>query len=83
MSHENKNPKFTQNNSNPLKLLAEDLKQFKEVPPMLQKRVNVSTVWRWANRGVKGVKLETVSVGGKKLTSTQAVTRFLERIADR
>ncbi|MCR9211960.1 MAG: DUF1580 domain-containing protein [bacterium] len=39
----------------------------------------MSTAWRWANRGVKGVKLETVSIGGKRLTSVQAVTRFLKR----
>ncbi|WP_246112971.1 DUF1580 domain-containing protein [Allorhodopirellula solitaria] len=62
-------------------LLTEDLLGMSEVPPLLQKRVNVSTVWRWANRGIKGNKLETIKLGGKTLTSQQALTRFIETTA--
>lgn len=79
MNQDNKNRGLKPDSANPMKLLAEDLLQFKDVPPLLQKRVHMSTAWRWANRGVKGVKLETVSIGGKRLTSVQAVTRFLKR----
>ncbi|EGF29887.1 protein containing DUF1580 [Rhodopirellula baltica WH47] len=79
MSHEEQNLNGKPDATNPLKLLAEELIQFKEVPPLLQKRVHTSTAWRWANRGINGIKLETVKVGGKRLTSVQAVTRFLKR----
>tara|TARA_R110001592_G_scaffold353763_1_gene652906 strand:+ start:423 stop:674 length:252 start_codon:yes stop_codon:yes gene_type:complete len=83
MRHENKNGTIKPEAANPLKLLTEDVIQFKEVPALLQKRVHVSTAWRWANRGVNGIKLETVNVGGKRLTSVQAVTRFLKRTSKR
>lgn len=43
-------------------------------------RPHVSTVWRWINRGVRGVKLETVMVGGRRFTSREAIARFNERI---
>jgi hypothetical protein len=41
--------------------------------------VNVTTCWRWANRGVKGVRLETISVGGRRFTTIPAFARFVER----
>jgi hypothetical protein len=40
----------------------------------------VSTVWRWAMRGIRGVKLETLMVGGRRCTSTEALQRFYERV---
>lgn len=39
---------------------------------------NVSTVWRWAQRGVRGVKLETFNVGGRRFTTREAFARFVE-----
>lgn len=42
--------------------------------------VNVATIWRWCSRGVKGVRLETVQVGGIRMTSDEALTRFFERL---
>jgi len=64
--------------SSPLDLLTEDLIRLNEVPKVLPRRVDVSTAWRWAMRGVGGIKLETVKIGGKKMTSRQAVTRFIQ-----
>lgn len=43
-------------------------------------RPNVSTVWRWVTRGVRGEKLESVRVGGVVCTSRQAIERFLARL---
>ena len=63
--------------TNPLDLLAEDVIPLNEVPEEIPGRVDVSTVWRWAQRGVGGIKLETVKIGGKKLTSRQALSRFI------
>ncbi|WP_404308153.1 DUF1580 domain-containing protein [Neorhodopirellula lusitana] len=65
--------------SNPLNLMTEDLIGINQVPKQLQNRVHVSTVWRWTNRGIKGVQLETIKLGGKTLTSQQALGRFIKR----
>ncbi|TWT47184.1 DUF1580 domain-containing protein [Botrimarina hoheduenensis] len=42
-----------------------------------RERVNVCTVWRWAQRGAKGVRLETFSVGGRRYTTQEAFRRFV------
>jgi len=78
MANPNKNVETKVSPNNHMHLLTEDLLGLNEVPPVLQKRVNISTVWRWTNRGIKGVQLETIKLGGKTLTSVQAVTRFIE-----
>lgn len=39
---------------------------------------NVSTVWRWAQRGVRGVVLETFNVAGRRFTTREAFARFVE-----
>jgi hypothetical protein len=31
---------------------------------------------RWARDGIRGVRLETVFIGGRQMTSTEAVRRF-------
>ena len=41
--------------------------------------IHVATVWRWTRRGVRGVRLETIVVGGIRQTSRQALQRFVER----
>ena len=43
-------------------------------------RPHVSTIWRWVNRGIRGIKLETVMVGGRRFTSREALERFHQRI---
>lgn len=40
------------------------------------RRPNVSTLHRWASRGCRGVRLETVFVGHARFTSVEAVKRF-------
>jgi hypothetical protein len=42
-------------------------------------RPHISTVWRWINRGIRGIKLETVMIGGRRYTSAEALERFFER----
>lgn len=39
---------------------------------------NLHAIYRWASHGVSGVRLETFKQGGKRLTSKEAVARFLE-----
>jgi len=50
------------------------------VPGLCGGRMNPQTVYRWATRGVRGVKLETVMVGGRRLTSREAVRQFIETL---
>lgn len=44
------------------------------------KRVNVSTLFRWAATGLHGVRLETIQIGGAKCTSREALGRFFDRL---
>jgi len=44
------------------------------------KRPNVATVYRWAQRGCKGIYLETIQVGGTKCTSLEALQRFCDAL---
>lgn len=39
--------------------------------------VNTATVWRWTIKGVRGVKLESLAVGGRRVTSVEAFERFI------
>lgn len=41
---------------------------------------HVATVYRWAQRGIRRIRLETVQVGGTKCTSVEALQRFFERL---
>jgi len=43
-------------------------------------RPHTATKWRWALRGVKGVKLETVMIGAIRFTSEEAIARFLAKL---
>jgi hypothetical protein len=43
-----------------------------------KERVNVSTVWRWTLRGVRGIKLESFSVGARRFTTAEAFIRFVD-----
>ena len=40
-------------------------------------RPTYSTWWRWWRHGIRGVHLETVLVGGRRLTTADAVERFV------
>lgn len=41
------------------------------------RRPNVASVWRWATRGCKGVKLGTISLGRYRFTTVSALERFV------
>jgi hypothetical protein len=38
--------------------------------------VNVATIWRWMQRGIRGIKLETILIGGQRMTTREAMRRF-------
>ena len=44
-------------------------------------RPHLASIWRWRRVGIAGVKLETVSLGGRcTRTSREALQRFFERV---
>lgn len=56
----------------------EKLLTFAQATKILPGRPNITTVWRWRNRGCRGVKLETILSGGRRFTSVEAIRRFQE-----
>ena len=65
--------------TDPLTLLTEDVVSMSDAAKLFPGGVSVASIYRWADRGVKGVKLETIRYGSKRQTSVQAVHRFLSR----
>jgi len=67
-------------------LAKEELITLKDICQVLPRRRRgrkpaFSTVWRWSLHGVRGVKLETLRVGGTLCTSREAVQRFFEQLS--
>lgn len=44
------------------------------------RKVHVSTLYRWVSRGLRGVRLEAVRLGRTLVTSQEALQRFAERL---
>lgn len=53
----------------------------KLVPSNHGKSIHISTIHRWISRGVGGVRLESVAIGGRRYTSINAVERFIKRLS--
>lgn len=45
------------------------------------RKTHVSTIYRWALSGCRGIILETIQVGGTRCTSREALQRFFERLS--
>ena len=54
----------------------------KRLPTRSGRRIHVSTLYRWSQRGCRGIRLETAQLGGSRITSMQALQRFCERLSD-
>ena len=52
------------------------------LPRFHGRKVHTSTLWRWARKGVKGVRLETRRLGGRFVTSLEALERFSKKLAE-
>ena len=56
----------------------EDLVQFPEARNAFPgPRISLATLHRWRLSGVRGAKLETILVGGRRFTSAEAISRFI------
>lgn len=47
------------------------------------RKPHVSTIYRWTSRGLKGIVLETLAVGGTTCTSVEALQRFFDALSQR
>lgn len=59
----------------------EELVSLRDVPKLLPakgngKRIHISAVYRWVQRGIKGIRLEVIRIGGTSYTSREALQRF-------
>jgi hypothetical protein len=55
----------------------------KNIPPSRSGRpMNRSAAFRWVQKGLRGVRLEAVQVGGRRMTSAQALSRFFSALSN-
>ena len=64
----------------------EHLIPLREVPKCLPprptgRRIHISAVYRWMTRGLHGIRLETVKIGGTTYTSQEALQRFADELS--
>jgi hypothetical protein len=45
------------------------------------RKTHVSTLYRWATAGCRGVVLESIQCGGTRCTTREALQRFFERLS--
>jgi hypothetical protein len=60
------------------RVLTETLISLEEARRSIPWPVSILSVARWARTGCRGVKLESARVGGRIVTSREALERFLE-----
>jgi len=48
----------------------------------LHRRLHVATIYRWASRGLRGHRLESLQLGGTRVTSEAALLRFFESLTE-
>lgn len=66
----------------------EHLIEVRQIPRLLPKRPNgkrihITAVYRWIQRGKRGVRLATIKIGGTRYTSIEALQRFGEASSNR
>ena len=69
-----------------INLKTETILSFSEVCRRLPRRragrpLHPATLYRWANPGLRGIKLETIQVGGTLCTSLEALQRFFDKLS--
>lgn len=67
-------------------LFSEDILELSEAATFIKgqfrgRKPSVSTVLRWCLYGLRGIKLESLKCGGQRMTTKQAVIRFIDRLS--
>lgn len=42
------------------------------------RKISIDSIWRWCIRGVRGVRLRSVLIGGRRFTTRQWLLEFIE-----
>lgn len=53
-----------------------------EAQALLPGHPHLSTLWRWRKRGIGGVRLDTIRVGGRRFVSLKQLSGFIAAITD-
>lgn len=51
-----------------------------EVSCSMPSKPSYCTIMRWKREGLRGVKLETLLIGGRRYTSVEALHRFIKSV---
>lgn len=54
----------------------------KDAAKIIPGRPHISTVWRWMNRGVRGRRLRSTLIGGRRYIPREAIREFLTAPSD-
>lgn len=64
----------------------EEFFSLRDVAKLLPKRsdgkpIHLNTIYRWATEGLRGIVLETTPMGGRLMTTKDAVSRFFQQLS--
>ena len=62
-------------------ILSRDLIPFSKLPSLLPSRPHLSTCHRWRLRGVRGIRLQTLLIGGRRFVDRDDLNRFVEQLS--
>jgi Protein of unknown function (DUF1580) len=65
----------------PLQQLLDGALPLADAARLLPGRPHPSTVWRWRKKGVRGIKLETLQIGGRVWVTRSAIADFLTALS--
>ena len=68
--------------NSPINTDVEQLLTAKQACEAFPTPVAMPTVWRWMLKGTRGVVLESIRIGGRRYTSVEACSRFIEASAN-
>jgi hypothetical protein len=51
------------------------------VPKIDGKRPSLGSLYRWVNKGIRGVRLEVISIGGRTCTTRESLNMFFNEVA--
>jgi len=54
----------------------------KHLPTLNGRKVSANAMWRWCAKGIQGVHLDHVRLGGRICTSVEALNRFANTLAE-
>jgi Protein of unknown function (DUF1580) len=62
--------------------VADDLISLTAASRLLPSHPNPATLWRWRTKGIRGIRLQTVLVGGRRFVTRKAIEEFIQRLTE-